>query len=299
MRRILKWFGIGFAGLIGVLIVVATALYVLAGPKINETYDITVASVTVPTDAASVERGRHQVESLLLCADCHGEDLSGEVDADPLFGVFAPRNLTPGVGGLDDSFTDADYVRAIRHGVGKDGKAIVLMPSEIYTDMSDADLGSLIAYLKALPPVDNEQPRSTLRVLGRIFAAFDTDSFFAARVIDHDAARPAEPEPGATREYGAYLTFMCSACHGENLSGGEVLGFEPGAPLAPNLTPGGELGSWTEEEFFTTIRTGQTPAGRNLENDFMPWVNFRKMTDEELRAIWLYLESLAPREFRE
>ena len=299
VRKFLKWFGIGFAGIVGLLIVVIVGLYKLGSARVNKTYAIEVAAITVPTDATSVERGRHLVESLVLCSECHGEDLSSEVqEDDPVFGIFAGRNLTSGERGIGGTFTDADYVRAIRHGVGSSGKAIPFMPSEVYHSLSDADLGALIAYLRTLPPVDNELPRTTLRVLGRILAQID-GSLLAATVIDHAAPRATEPEPGPTREYGEYLTFMCTLCHGENLSGGTARGGEPNAPLAPNLTPRGELQFWTESEFFDVIRTGTTPGGRLLDDEFVPWQSFGKMTDSELRAIWLYLNSLAPREFRE
>ena len=65
---------------------------------------------------------------------------------------------------------------------------------------------------------------------------------------------------------------------------------EPGAPLAPNLTPGGELRAWTEEQFITTMRTGVTPSG--TEMNYMPWQYKGQMTDDELKAVWAYLMSL-------
>jgi len=60
---------------------------------------------------------------------------------------------------------------------------------------------------------------------------------------------------------------------------------------SPNLTPGGELASWSEVDFFTAIRTGVTPSGHKLSEE-MPWQNFGQMTDDELKAVWLYLQSL-------
>ena len=122
--KILKWFGIVLGGLIGLIIVALVVLYFIGGSRVNKTYDIQVASVTVPTDEQSIERGRHVVESMGLCTFCHGEDLSGDIlEDDPVFGTFAPRNLTPGQGGIGGTFSDIDYVRAIRHGIGKDGNA--------------------------------------------------------------------------------------------------------------------------------------------------------------------------------
>ena len=61
--------------------------------------------------------------------------------------------------------------------------------------------------------------------------------------------------------------------------------------MTPNLTPGGELAFWSEQEFLTAMRTGRTSDGRQLKED-MPWKYYGQMTDEELQAIWLYTQSL-------
>jgi hypothetical protein len=113
-------------------------------------------------------------------------------------------------------------------------------------------------------------------------------SLIAAQVIDHDAPRPTAPAPGVTSEYGRYLAEVCTLCHGENFAGGT----EPGAGL--NLTPGGDLGDWSEADFIQTIRSGVNPNGKQLNPELMPWKRIREMSDEELRAIWLFLQSLPP-----
>jgi len=99
------------------------------------------------------------------------------------------------------------------------------------------------------------------------------------------------PVIGVTAEYGQYLVNIagCQTCHGAELAGGKDP--DPAAPSAPNLTPGGELNVWSEADFIQVLRTGITPTGRQL-SDYMPWKSFGKMSDDELRAIWLYLESL-------
>ncbi len=83
----------------------------------------------------------------------------------------------------------------------------------------------------------------------------------------------------------------CRVCHGPKLNGGKYP--DPTIQkISPNLTPGGDLSAWTEEQFITTLRTGVTPHGHNLDNEFMPWKNYSKFSDDELKAIWLYLQSL-------
>ena len=108
--------------------------------------------------------------------------------------------------------------------------------------------------------------------------------------IAHTSPRPVAPEPGVTAAYGQYLARLCTECHGADLNGAPF--GPPGEEIpTPNLTPGGELATWSEEDFFTTLRTGMTPEGDQLDME-MPWMYFGQMSDEELKALWLYLQSL-------
>ena len=59
-----------------------------------------------------------------------------------------------------------------------------------------------------------------------------------------------------------------------------------------NVLLPGELQNWSEEDFITTMRTGVTPSGRQLDPEFMPWKEFGQLGEEELKGIWLYLSSL-------
>ena len=202
-------------------------------------------------------------------------------------------NLTSGAGGVGASNTDEDWVKAIRHGVGQDGRGLVLMPSSAWYYLSDDDLGDLVAYLKSLPSVDNEMPPTDLGPIGRVMLALGQlppEIIPNATVIDHDGPRPVAPEPGVTVEYGKYLATTCALCHGSNFNGKTI---SEGGPkyLAPNLTPGGEVAFWSEEQFIATMRTGITPGGKQLK-DVMPWKYFGQMTDDEQKAVWLYLQSL-------
>jgi mono/diheme cytochrome c family protein len=165
------------------------------------------------------------------------------------------------------------------------------MPSNDFYYLSDADLGGIIAYVKSVPPVDNEIRERSLKPFAKILYAVGAfGNLLYAETIQHDV-RPPAPAVGLTVEYGKYLADAhgCKSCHGEALSGDQPA--EPGAPLAPNLTPGGELAVWTEADFFNTLRTGVTPSGHEL-SESMPWQGLGKMTDDELKAVWLYLQAL-------
>ena len=121
----------------------------------------------------------------------------------------------------------------------------------------------------------------------------------AAERIDHNGPRPPAPRVGITVEYGKYLAVRCTGCHGETLSGGRIPGTPPDWPPALNLTPypGAAVAQWSEAQFVQTLRTGITPRGNQLDTKYMPWKVLGEMTDDEMKALWLYLKSLPPREY--
>lgn len=295
MRKILKWIGITLGSLIGLLVLAFVILYVVGTVKWNRlhgTYDVPVETISVPTDQASIARGKH-IATIRMCRSCHTDTLSGQSDSVPGLITLSIPNLT--AGGVGNTNTTEDWVRAIRHGVGHDGRGLVLMPSRVFYYLSDEDLGALIAYLKSLPPVDNELPKSNLGPLGRVMLTLgQLPPEIVPNVIsiDHEGPRPVAPQPGVTVEYGKYLSTTCALCHGANFNGRMI---SEGGPkyLAPNLTRGGELRFWSEEDFMRTLRTGVTPSGHQLK-DVMPWKYFGQMTDDELKAVWMYLQSLPP-----
>jgi mono/diheme cytochrome c family protein len=206
--------------------------------------------------------------------------------SDDMFGLLVARNITRGTGGVPANYTDTDWVRAIRHGVSTDGKPLVVMPSTDWWHLSDEDLGQIVAYVKAQPPVDNELPDISIKPVGAVFALLgQLPGVLPAEDIDH-ATRPPAPPRGVTAEYGGYMAFSCEICHGPDLSGG------PNASGGLNITPGGDIGEWTQEQFFTALRTGVRPDGEELDENEMPWRTIAKLTDDELTALWLYLRSI-------
>jgi cytochrome c553 len=292
-RKILRRIAIGLAGLLGLLVIAVIALGFVGRARINKTYEIAVASIPIPNDAAAIERGEH-VAVIHYCQDCHAANFGGQVYfvIPGMLSIPSP-NLTSGAGGVGSFYTDEDWIRAIRHGVGHDGRGLWIMPAENFSRLSDDDTGALIAYIKTLPPVDNELPTRTFEPMGIVLAGLNMMPPPSVDSIDHTVTRVDAPEAGVTVEYGGYLVqTMCTACHGERLNG---IPFGPpdNQIISPNLTMGGNLADWSEAEFFATLRTGMTPDGRVLGED-MPWPYFGQMTDDELSALWLFLQSLPP-----
>lgn len=300
MKKVLKWAGILFGVLAGVIVIAMIAVYVLSQSRLTRVYQLPDETVAIPSDAESIANGKH-IFQFRGCEACHGENLEGMVYLDdPAIGKVISSNLTTGSGGVGGEMTDDDWVRAIRHGVRPDGTGYLFMPSTEFYYLSDDDLGDVIAYIKSVPPVDNDLPVSSISFTGRMVMTLVKDiTFIPAELIPHNDARPTAPEVGITPEYGAYLTQSCHVCHGMTMSGGVIPGFPSSWPPAPNLTfgAGSVLPTWSEQDFITALRTGMTPTGVELRSEYMPWNSYKFMSDDELKAVWLYLQSLPKVEY--
>ena len=294
MRKFFKWLGIILGSLVGLILLAILGLYVSANFRVNRLYSVQAETIIIPTDPASIERGKHWVTSG-VCQYCHGSDLAGTAFMDdPMLGSVPAPNLTSGKGGAGSEFADADWVRAIRYGVNPENHGLIIMPSTHFYHFSDRDLGDIIAYLKSIPSVDKEWPEPEFAPLGKILIGTGVmGNVIEAEMIDQNAVRPSALPEGVTPEYGAYLTEVsgCRICHGEDLTGVKNPP-NPAAPPVPGLVAGSEVAFWSEADFIQTIRTGVAPSGHAL-TEFMPWKNFRNMTDDQLKAIWLYLNSLS------
>ncbi|HJS27995.1 MAG TPA: c-type cytochrome [Anaerolineales bacterium] len=287
MRKFLKWLGIGLLILVGVLVVAVVGLSIAGNARLGKTMDVQAEAIDIPTDAESLARGELLVHT--VCTGCHAEDLSGQpLLDDPAIGTVYAANIS----GLAETHTDDDMVKAIRHAVDTDGRQLAIMPAEAFINFSAEDLGAIIAYLKTVPRTGEDTPKPELGLMGRILMA--TGQFgqiFPAEYIDHDQPFHSMPEIGANVGYGEYMARFCTSCHGPDLAGAFPPG-DPSSPFARNLTPGGDLKTWTEEDFLNFFKTGQTPDGRSVDPAYMPYESFGKFSEDELSGLWLYLQSL-------
>lgn len=273
----------------------AVVVFLLSERRLNRRYSVAAPAITARTDSAGIARGAHLYRSI-TCALCHAADGGGAVyaDAGPI-GFLAGPNLTAGRGGVAPHRSDADWVRAIRHGIRQDSTSLLVMPSEVFAYLTDSDLGAILGYIRQLPPVDRELPSSHFGWLGRALLAAGRLELLVAPKTPVDLPR-VEVAEGESKEYGRYLADIsgCHGCHGFGLSGGPVAG-PPGLPPASNLTPAA-MSEWTFASFADVMRTGRRPDGSIL-NEFMPWREFASMSDTDLRALWLYLQSVPAKPF--
>jgi mono/diheme cytochrome c family protein len=296
----LKWGGMFLTGL---LTLIPTALLILAligFSKLNQHYTNPVANIQVAGTAAQIARGEKLAN---ICVSCHTPDnqlpLSGsnfvtKFEFPPLGTLYAP-NLTPS-GDIKD-WTDGEVIRAIREGVHKNGRSLLVMPSGDFRNMSDQDVQALVAYLRSQPETGGPTPNNQFNLMGAIF--MNLSDFRTAQKPAGSVTAP----PAGTPEYGKYLVDIigCRDCHGDQLQG-RIDNGQPGPPAGPNLTM--MVPQWTEAQFMTFFNTGTLPGGGNvpvltLASGFseprMPWPMVRAATtDDDLKAMFSYLHGLPP-----
>jgi len=296
LRKSLRIVVIAVAG----ILVAAAILALLAGwlseRKRNRVIDITVAPVAFATDEASIRRGKYLYESR-GCMECHGANGAGRAVIDDPANLYVKSpNISPGAGSVVKSYAEADWVRTIRHGVSAQKHPLFLMPSRDYSRMTDADLASLVAYVRSLPPAPGEGAVIRMPLLVKALYAFG-EIKDDVELIDHAAPPPAPVAEAVTVEHGAYVANMCKGCHGDGFSGGRISGAPPEWPPAANLTPGS--GSAMQpydsvEKFSSMLRTGKRPDGTRV-SPVMPFETTRNLNDTDIGAVYVFLGTLPAR----
>jgi len=301
MRKIVRWIVISLGSLLGILLVAFIGFAVYANFEFKEKRtNAMLLPISADSSPEGIARGEYLVRNVMVCADCHGhefgkEPLSGRVEyttMGPISATIAFPNLTSDIETGLGGWSDPEIARAIREGLDKDGIELVLMPSGNYGALSDQDVAAIIGYLRTLEPVRNEIPSLDANIPGKIL-------MISGLMPIPPAGEPllgsvSSPQPG-TKEYGGYLVSLagCRDCHGEDLAGAPLLNNEPGESNSPNIGSGSYAATWTEAEFVQTFRTGLTPVKRPINPDKMPIKSYANMKEEDIAAIYAYLQSLA------
>jgi cytochrome c553 len=290
----LKKIFLGLGALLALLIVVISGFFAKAyfstESRRNTVYKVNLQSISISSDSAQLAYGNRLVTAK-GCRDCHGDDLGGKVFIDdPKLAFLVGKNLTKGKGGLPEEHDISDWVLALKHGIRKDGKPLLLMPSHEYTLLSEQDMSAIIAYTQSLPRIDREFPPQKIGFLGRILTEIGKIDLFPAEMIDHNRTLLKEVKAEVSVEFGKYLSSGCQGCHRTNMKGGEPIA--PGFPIVADISSTGNIARWTEEQFIQTLRTGKTPEGKILKPSEMPWNMTAAYTDTELKALYLYLQSI-------
>jgi mono/diheme cytochrome c family protein len=256
-------------------------------------------------------RGKYLVDGVLGCFGCHtdvdwskpgappvaGREGSGHIWSDQDLPWLVAPNITPDKETGAGNWSDDTLARAIREGIGHDGRALFpIMPYQNYRNMSDEDLASVIAYLRTVPPVRNQLPTTKM--------PFPLNFFMQNMPQPVNAAVP-PPDQSTPVARGTYLVKMgsCADCHtpqekgqpipGMDFAGGFLLHEPKGDVVSANITPAASgIGYYNEATFIQAMRTGKVGA-RPLHAS-MPWYFYGKMTDDDLKSVFAFLQTLKP-----
>ncbi len=285
MKRILKWIGIILGVVIGFVLVAYVAIVFISNNRINQTYEVTADYTLASANTADIAEGERIYT--IYCSTCHGDDAAGyPFSEDATFGIFYAANLTSGQDGIASQYTDEEIAQTIWYGVRPDGSLTVGMPYEFNRGIDTEDMAHLIAYLRSVPPIDTNYPDPSYGPIMRVMHVTGLFPFVTAEHVNMDLPPPAPVTSDDVLAQGEYLSVFCTACHGSDFAGNDIIG-------GPNITPTG-IGSWTEEEFVVAITTGALPDGTSLDPELMPYETFAEYTDDEIHAIWEYLQTVPP-----
>ena len=283
MKGLLRWVGIVLGGVVALGLVAFGAVYALSEHTLSRRYEVPTIAISVPTDPAAISEGRRLATIHGCFNDCHGKRGEGRVLFDqPMIGRIVAPNLTSAV----RRYTDAQLAAIIRQGVRPGGRGVLVMPSEAFATLTDADLGRILGFLKSLPAVDGPGPSISLGPVGRIGVV--VGKFKTVPQLIAEAA----PPPAATNEeaaFGRYLArTICAACHGSDLRGSSNPDFtSPSLQVVAAYSPGA---------FTELLRTGVALGGRTLPV-MGPQArdSLSQLTDAEISALYGYLHAMPPR----
>ncbi|MGQ0815172.1 MAG: c-type cytochrome [Gemmatimonadota bacterium] len=307
-KRLLKFATYALA-LIVVLLATGAATVQL---RQDRTFDVPELGTVASTDSATIERGAYLAYGPAHCAYCHttpdkharleaGErvPLSGGYEFDIGIMTLYTPNLTPDKATGIGNVSDGKIARMLRHNVLSDGRAA--MPLMEFQNLSDEDLVALLSFLRSQEPVRNEVPDRELRFVGKAIM-----SFLLEPSAPSGTPLAQSPPAAATVERGEYLVTnvaACAGCHTQRsmkdgsylaprLSGGSPMeGGDGKMYTAPNLTPHpttGHIVNWSEDQFVQRFRAGPL----NGSGSHMPWRAFARMSDDDIRAIYRYLQTV-------
>lgn len=283
MPKVLRWAGYGLGAIVILLLLAAAAVWVISSRKLNSGGEAAPSHLAAPTSAQLAEAQRHL--HVLGCVGCHGKKLQGDVflDDPKLATLYAP-NLTL----VAARATDQQLDRAIRQGIGVDGRALVVMPSESFQFLTDEEAAALIAAIRRFPKTGREQPSRSIGPMGRVGLVAGKLQTVPEMVAEYRATPLADFGPQFA--VGRHIVqTRCNECHGADLKGKEV---EPGV-VSPDLVM---VGAYDLEQFKTLLRTGVPPSRKRL--GLMATVaksDFSHLTDEQIAAVHAYLVERAQR----
>jgi mono/diheme cytochrome c family protein len=283
MRKALRWAGIGLGGLVALLIVAAIVIF--AWSEVILRRDYAAAPETLPVLGAAEKAEAPRLARVLGCLSCHGEGLKGKLmfDAPGVARVFAP-NITE----IAAKSTDQQLAAGIRQGIGHDGRGLFIMPSPMYSRLTDKEAAALVGWIRTLPRAEGQRRGLRAGPIGRLGLVIGSFRPGPEGVAEFRRQVPIAlgPEHEAARHMAAT---NCAECHGPALMGGSAGPDEKAPDL--NVAAG-----YDPAQFRILMKTGRPPSGKDL--GLMSEVarnDFSHLTDAEIDALHAYLVARAKR----
>lgn len=278
--RWMRWCGWAFGAVLGLALVACAVVYGLSAYQLSQTSPSRAAAVPIPHDAASIDEGR-RLSMVHGCQGCHGASAQGNLLFDePLIARIEAPNLTYSV----RHYSGSDIATAIRYGVSpRTGKTMIVMPSQAFAPLSDADLGRILAYVWSQPQAMGFEGAVSIGPVGRL--GLLAGQYRTSLQLVQEARAPAEP-PTPEAATGRYLArTSCAQCHAADLGGAS----HPEG-IAPSLRM---VAAYTPEAFTALLRTGVGLGNRKL-GVMTGWAKayFSHFTDAEIQALYRYLHDM-------
>lgn len=283
MRKALRWTGIGLGGLIALLIVAAIVIF--AWSEVILRRDYSAAPETLPALGPAEKAEAPRLARVLGCLSCHGEGLKGKImfDAPGVAKVFAP-NITE----VAAKSSDQQLAAGIRQGIGHDKRGLFIMPSPMYSRLTDKETAALVGWIRTLPAAQGQTRGMSAGPIGRLGMVIGSFRPAPEGVAEFRRQLPVAlgPEHEAARHMAAT---NCAECHGPALMGGSAGPDEK----APDLSV---AAGYDAVQFRTLMKTGRPPSGKDL--GLMSEVarnDFSHLTDAEIDSLHAYLVARAKR----
>ncbi len=306
-----KWKKLGLVTLVIITVIVVGITFTIGWRPFIGAKKRSLTDRKFEATQARLIRGKYLVDGVAGCFGCHsdpdwskpgappvaGREGAGHVWSDQDLPWLVAPNITPDKETGAGNWSDDTLARAIREGIGHDGRALFpQMPYQSYREMSDEDLASIIVYLRTVPPVKNQLPATKMP--------------FPLNFLMQSVPQPVTsvvPPPDQLKqvEYGNYLVKMaaCADCHtpqekgqpipGMAFAGGFLIHEPKGDVVSANITPAPSgIGYYNDATFIQALRMGKVGA-RPLRSS-MPWYFFGKMSDSDLKSMFAYLKTLKP-----
>jgi mono/diheme cytochrome c family protein len=305
MKKTLRYLGYLVLTIIVLIGAFITFLQLRGIPKYDAPTNIPVVKVDINPETVALGAKIANVQ----CNFCHkGADgkLSGKLVADlpPDFGEIHSANITQSKEHGIGRWTDGEILYFLRTGVRKNGQyAPIYMPK--YTHMSDADLRSVIAWLRSDQPMVQAVETVTIKPSPSLLVKFL--SFVAWKPLPYPTAPIIQPDTNNKKQYGEYLVlgrYECWSCHSSDFKtlnftdpektpgfcgGGNLMYNADGKKIyTANITQCEKTGisTWTEDDFRKAMHESKNKAGKTLRYPMLPYT---ALTDHEVSAIWKYL----------